>query len=170
MYVIFARLIFVKQLQLKNMIRKLLTIILLLGLAFSISACKQAQPIKPSGYLVNYKHLKPTDRSGKTLYFEDKKAPWDTYHSIMFNEVVIRVVQGEDEKKIDEDDLQRMRNHFQRTLANTACSRLNFTDKPGEGVILLRSAIVDIKPVNVAANVVSRGLFFCACRFRQSSD
>jgi hypothetical protein len=147
----------------------LLKIILLLGLTLSVSACKQAQPVKPSGYLVNYKHLKPIDSSGRTLYFEDRQAQWKNYHSIMFSEVVIRVVQGEDQKKIDEKDLQKMRDHFQRALANTACSRLDFTDKPGEGVILLRSAIVDIKPVNVAANVVSRGLFFVPVDFGRAA-
>ena len=142
-------------------------LILLLGL--SSSACQQGQPVKPSGYLVNYSHLQPVDSSGKTLYFEDKTAPWKSYHSIMFSEIVIRVAQGEDKKKIAGADLKKMRDYFQRTLANSACTRLKFTNKPGEGVILLRSAIVDIKPVNVAANVVSRSLFFVPVDFGKAA-
>ena len=125
-------------------------------ISLMLVACQQTQPVRPSGYLVDYSHLKPVDSSAKTLFFEDKKAPWKSYHSIMFSEVIIRVAQGEDKRDIAEKDLKKMRDYFQRTLANSACTRLKFTNKPGEGVILLRSAIVDIKPVNVAVNVVSR--------------
>lgn len=147
----------------------LVKIILLLGLALSVSACKQTQPIKPSGYLVNYKHLKPVDNSSQTLYFENKQAPWQSYHSIMFNEIIIRVTPGADEKAIDKKDLDKMRNYFQRSLANAACSRLQFVNEPGEGVILLRSAIVNIEPVNVAANIVSRGLFYVPVDFGEAA-
>jgi len=87
----------------------------------------------------------------------------------MFSEVVIRVVPGADEEQIDKKDMQKLRNYFQRTLANNSCSRLTFTDQPGEGVILLRSAIVDIEPVNVAANIISRGLFFVPVDFGQAA-
>jgi len=146
-----------------------LTIILLLSLAVAISACQQTQPVRPSGYLVNYSHLKPVDSSGQTLYFEDTEAPWSSYHGIMFEEVVIRVVPGEDQKRISEQDLKKMRNYFQRTLANNSCSHLTFANKPGEGVILLRTAIVDIKPVNVAANVVSKGIFFVPVDFGKAA-
>ena len=139
--------------------------ILLLLLALSVTACQVTQPVRPSGYLVNYKHLKPVDNSGQTLYFENKQAPWQSYHSIMFNEIIIRVVPGADEKAIDKKDLDKMRNYFQRALANAACSRLQFVNEPGEGVILLRSAIVDIEPVNVAANIISRGLFYVPVDF-----
>ena len=147
----------------------LVKIILLLGLALSVSACKQTQPIKPSGYLVNYKHLKPVDNSGQTLYFENKQAPWHSYHSIMFSEIIIRVVPDADEEAIDKKDLDKMRNYFQRSLANAACSRLQFVNKPGEGVMLLRSAIVDIEPVNVAANIISRGLFYVPVDFGEAA-
>ena len=98
----------------------LIKTILLLGLVFSISACKQTQPIKPSGYLVNYQHLKPVDKSGQTLYFENKQAPWKNYHSIMFSEIIIRVVPDADEEAIDKKDLDKMRDYFQRSLANAA--------------------------------------------------
>jgi hypothetical protein len=139
-------------------------------LAFGLTAtgCQTFQA-RPSGYLVNYKHLKPVDSSGTTLYFEDKNAPWRSYHSIMFSEVVVRVADGEDKQQIAEEDLQKMRNYFQRALANASCMRLNFANVPGEGVIMLRSAIVDIKPVNVAANVVSKGLFFVPVDFGKAA-
>lgn len=143
--------------------------LLLLLLALSIAACQGTQPVKPSGYLVNYKHLKPVDKSGKTLYFEDKQAPWQSYHSIMFSEVIIRVVPGADEEAIDPEDLAKMRNYFQRSLANSACRRLQFVNEPGEGVMLLRSAIVNIEPVNVAANIVSRGLFYVPVDFGEAA-
>ena len=143
--------------------------ILLLLLALSVTACQVTQPVRPSGYLVNYKHLKPVDNSGQTLYFENKQAPWQSYHSIMFNEIIIRVVPGADEKAIDKKDLDKMRNYFQRALANAACSRLQFVNEPGEGVILLRSAIVNIEPVNVAANIVSRGLFYVPVDFGEAA-
>jgi len=146
-----------------------LTIVLLLSLAVAISACQQTQPVRPSGYLVNYSHLKPVDASGQTLYFEDKEAPWSSYHGIMFDEVIIRVAPGEDHKQISEEDMQKMRNYFQRTLANNSCSHLTFANKPAEGVILLRTAIVDIKPVNVAANVISKGLFFVPVDFGKAA-
>jgi hypothetical protein len=149
--------------------RNSIKIILLLGLALSVSACKQTQPIKPSGYLVNYKHLKPVDNSGQTLYFEDKQAPWQSYHSIMFSEVIIRVVPDADEEAIDQKDLDKMRNYFQRSLANSACRRLQFVNEPGEGVMLLRTAIVNIEPVNVAANIVSRGLFYVPVDFGEAA-
>jgi len=149
--------------------RRLLNTIMLLAIGLTVSACLQSQPIKPSGYLMNYEDLKPVDSSNQTLYFEDKKAPWDKYHSIMFSEVVIRVVPGADEEQIDKKDMQKLRNYFQRTLANNSCSRLTFTNQPGEGVILLRSAIVDIEPVNVAANIISRGLFFVPVDFGQAA-
>ena len=151
------------------MIKTLFKAILLASLAFIVSACEQTQPIKPSGYLVNYQHLKPLDGSGTTLYFEDKLARWDRYHSIMFSEIVIKDVPGKDKSRISKNDLQRMRDYFQRTLANAVCSRLEFTNKPGKGVILLRSAIVDIKSVNVAVNIVSRGLFFVPVDFGKAA-
>jgi hypothetical protein len=144
-------------------------LILLLLLAISVGSCQQTLPLRPTGYLVNYNHLKPVEGSPHTLYFEDKDAPWKSYHSVMFSEVVIRVVQGEDEKKISDKDLKKMRNYFQRTLANNSCSRLVFANKPGEGVMQLRTAIVDIKPVNVAANVVSKGLFFVPVDFGKAA-
>jgi len=146
----------------------LLKSILLLLLTLLVTACQLTQPVRPSGYLVNYKHLKPVDDSSDTLYFEDKQAPWKTYHSIMFNEVIIRVVPGADEEAIDKEDLDRLRNYFQRSLANAACSRLQFAKEPGEGVMLLRSAIIDIEPVNVVANVVSRGLFYIPVDFGEA--
>jgi hypothetical protein len=150
------------------MIRPIHTAILLLGAILFIAGC-QTQPVKPTGYLVDYNQLKPTDSSSQTLYFEDTQAPWKSYHSIMFDEVIIRVAEGEDERKIDAEDLQKMRNYFQQALANTSCMRLGFTNEPGEGVILLRTAIVDIKPVNVAVNVVSKGLFFIPVDFGKAS-
>jgi len=149
--------------------RTSLTIILMLLLAVAISACQQTQPIRPTGYLVDYNHLKPTDDSRQTLYFEDKEAPWSSYHGIMFSEVIIRVVPGADEEQIDEKDKQKMRDYFQRTLANHSCSQLTFANKPGEGVIQLRTAIVDIEPVNVAANIISRGLFFVPVDFGEAA-
>jgi hypothetical protein len=133
------------------------------------SGCQQSQPIRPSGYLVNYKHLKPVDSSAKTLYFEDKLAPWHKYHSIMFEEVVIRVAPGHQGEDIDEQDIKKLRNYFQRSLANNSCNHLAFANKPGDGVILLRTAIVDIEPVNVAANVVSRGVFFVPVDFGKAA-
>ncbi len=148
-------------------IRRLIPLLLipLLG----IVACDQSNPVRPSGYLVNYQHLKPTDSTGQTLYFEDKSAPWGSYHSIMFDEVAVRTSLESRGQSISAKDLKKMRNHFQRTLANSACSRLNFTNKPGKGVIMLRTAIVDIKPVNVAANVVSKGLFFVPVDFGKAA-
>ena len=143
-------------------------VLLLVAMSLVMTGCK-TQTVKPSGYLVNYKHLQPIDQSDDKLYYEDPDAPWKSYHSIMFSEVVIRVTPGEDQEKIDPEDLQKMRNYFQRALANSACSRLAFTNEPGEGVILLRSAIVDINPVNVAANIISKGLFFVPVDFGQAT-
>lgn len=134
-----------------------------------LSACQQTQPVRPSGYLVDYSLLKPRDDSEKTLYYEDKQAPWQSYKSIMFDEVVVKIHGDHAGTSIAKEDLRKMRNYLQRALANAACSRLEFTNKPGEGVIMLRTAIVNLKPVNVAANVVSKGLFFVPVDFGQAT-
>ncbi|TNF96049.1 MAG: DUF3313 domain-containing protein [Gammaproteobacteria bacterium] len=143
--------------------------LLILALALSVSSCMTLPKAKPSGYLMDYNSLEPLHGKEHTLYYEDKDAAWTKYKGIMFEEVVIKLSPDAKSKKLDPEDTKKMRNYFQRSLAKNACSRLEFRNRPGDDVIVLRTAIVDIKPVNVAANIVSRGLFYVPVDFGEAA-
>jgi hypothetical protein len=142
---------------------------LILALILSTPSCLVLPKAKPSGYLVDYKSLEPFHGKEHTLYYEAKDASWNKYNGIMFDEVVIKLADDAKGKELGSDDAKKMRDYFQRALAKNACSRLEFRNEAADDVILLRTAIVDIKPVNVAANIISRGLFYVPIDFGEAA-
>lgn len=126
--------------------------------ALLLTSCMATQPLKPTGYLLNYEQLKPLNEAGTTLYYENPEVPWGKYRAVMFEEVIVTLHKEAEEREIDPETTEKMRNYFRLALANNACGRLVFTNKPAEDTLLLRTAIIDLKPVNVVSNIITRGL------------
>ena len=57
-------------------------------------------------------------------------------------------------KRIDPSDMKMMLDYFHRSLVNALRPTMQVVDKPGSGVLVMRIALTDLVPTNVAESVV----------------
>lgn len=125
------------------------------------SGCYQSSlPNKTAGFVGDYSKLEPLNNDIRTLFYQNRHAPWDHYHSILIHPVQVFFIDEAKDRNLDPDDLETLSEYFTTEMVNAVKGKYHIATTPGPGVLRLRAAITDAKPTNVVANIVSKTLFY----------
>lgn len=128
------------------MSRSVLAILLLLAFAFA-PACgggSRSEP-EPSGFLMDYSRLAPSERGTGVLVWVDPDVDWSVYSKIMFDPVVIALTPEAEQRDLDPEDLRHHARKLQRKFENGVADRYAIVEVPGPGVLRIRLALTDVR-------------------------
>jgi len=126
-----------------------------------ISSCyKSSTPNKTAGFVGDYSLLKPLNNDIKTLFYQNKNATKEQYHSIIIHPVTIFFLEDSKNKHLKQEDLTKLGEYFKREMTEVVKNKFKIVDKPGPGVLRLRTALIDIRATDVVANIISKTLFY----------
>ncbi len=130
--------------------------VLALGLVLSLAAgCGTAPKVPPSGFLSNYKALRP-DPDVKGLYWWERKGvDWTHYRALLIDPVQVRISPAASKKFLEPGEAARMAAKLRQVVIKALRGNYPLATRPAPGVLRLRAALVHLKPVQPVANVVS---------------
>lgn len=130
----------------------------MLGLALAAGCASTGPPVLPSGFLENYKALKP-DPQVKGLYWWEKRGvDWKEYNKLLIDPVQVRVDKSKSKRRLQPGEAKMLAAKLRQAVVKALESYYPVVDKPGPGVLRLRAALVHVKPVNPAMNVMSTAI------------
>lgn len=130
----------------------------MLGLALAAGCASTGPPVPPSGFLENYKALKP-DPQVKGLYWWEKRGvDWKEYNKLLIDPVQVRVDKSKSKRRLQPGEAKMLAAKLRQAVVKALESYYPVVDKPGPGVLRLRAALVHVKPVNPAMNVMSTAI------------
>ena len=130
--------------------------ILTIALCFSLFGCaSQKVTMTETGFLNNYAQLQEDEElKGMKIYRNESVDIKSKYSKVWIMPVEFRLDPSiEDEKYFDEEDREKLREHFQDSLKSKIEEDYETADGAGEDVLLLRTAITDILPNKVYLNL-----------------
>ncbi len=113
----------------------------------SLAGNDVATPAQYSGFLADYSKLQPaTDRDG-VLLFIDKSAEYKGYTKVTFDPVEVYLAANPEYKGLQPDTLKRMTDGFLASFKKALEPDYQVVDKPGPGVLRIRTAITGVQLV-----------------------
>ncbi len=113
-----------------------------------ISACAllgQSALVSSSEFIDNPPQLvQDADRTGAMIW-EKPGVDRSVYTRVMIEPVIIFVSPDSKEKGLNADELKALADSFQNALISTLEPEIPVVTQPGEGVLYLRAALVDVK-------------------------
>jgi hypothetical protein len=135
-----------------------ISLAVLFGLTFIVSAAIAAEKIPFSGFLGNpavYKNLKPGPKDGAKLYWVNPKADLKKYNTIMLDSVVFFLADKAQYKGIDPQDMKELADAFNKELVMSLKDKWDIVADPGPNVLRIRLAITNIQPSNPGTAAVT---------------
>jgi len=131
-------------------VRTLLFSALACSIALGINGCslsskKQSTSQEASGFLKDYQQLQAMPGQNNTRYYEKPNTTWSQYKRIMIDPVRILSNQSHDKKTMSLRDRQMLARYFEIAMQNAVGMRYRIVQKPGPGVIRVRTAVTDAK-------------------------
>ena len=134
---------------LKNRTRFLLLSIFLSSLLISGCAAKK---LKPAGFLDDYSHLESEKKQG--LFVDrSKEADLASYKKLIIEPVAVHFTEDAKGSEIDAATLNEFTDFLYDQLTIALKGRFEIVEEPGEGVLLLRTAITDVIPSKIYLNL-----------------
>ncbi len=129
-----------------------------LCLALAAGCASTGPPVPPSGFLENYKALKP-DPEVKGLYWWAKQGvDWKEYSKLLIDPVQVRVDKSKSKRRLKPGEAKMLAQKLRQAVVKALKGYYPVVNKPGPGVLRLRAALVHIKPVEPAMNVMSSAI------------
>ena len=130
-----------------------------LFLFFMLSGCKEVKPTK-TGFLHDYSMLKEVPDNPAALFFEEKCVLWERYHKVIVDPVEIYFTDEGKKRKLKNKEVQRMADYFREAMIEAIGKRYHIVTEPSPDTLRVTTAVVDVKPVDVIANLISKSLFY----------
>lgn len=133
---------------------------LALALALSLLAawgCGIPPKVPPSGFLTNYKALQPDTEVEGLYWWEKKGVNWRDYHALLIDPVQVRI-SPDARQQLQPGEAAEMAAKLRAMVVKSLQGNFPMAARPAPGVLRLRAALVHLKPVRPAVNVVSSAL------------
>lgn len=118
------------------------TIFFYLAMTFGCATQKTAR----TGFLENYPVFKPGPKGGVDSVYLKKDVDFRSYDKVMMDHVVFYFSDSAKYKGIHADELKELADTFHKAFAEALANAYPLVDKPGEGVLRIRTAITDLVP------------------------
>ena len=122
------------------------------GTSAGVTASDAARATR-SGFLTDYARLAPVPGGDGVRCWRQPGAAWKTYDKVLVSRMQVTLKPGES-KHVDPSDLKMLFDYFHGALVTALKPSMQVVDKPGPGVLVLRIALTDLVPTNVAESVV----------------
>lgn len=124
-----------------------------LGLLWPIG-CGTPPQVPPSGFLSNYEGLVPDPEVDGLYWWENKGVNWRDYHALLIDEVQVRIA-PQAREQLEAGEARRMAARLRSMVVKALKGNFPLASRPAPGVLRVRAALVHLKPVRPAVNVVS---------------
>lgn len=136
----------------------LLTLSAVLASYIMINSEIASAQAKTSGFLGDYSQLEPsTDKSreGAMVYIKpglDLKP----YKAVHIAYPLVQLNSDERQSTVDPRDLTELASYFHDKMVAALEDNYSIVDEPGPGVLVVRTAIVDVKPINSVVGAIGK--------------
>ncbi|MBU4565106.1 MAG: DUF3313 domain-containing protein [Desulfarculus sp.] len=128
---------------------------LTLGLCLlCLAGCGTPPKVPPSGFLSNYDALTPDPDVEGLYWWEKKGVNWQNYHALLIDEVQVRMA-PQAREQLEEGEAKQMAERLRSMVIKALAGNYPLASRPAPGVLRLRAALVHLKPVRPAVNVIS---------------
>ncbi len=128
-------------------IRTLLSVLLILVVGLlSGCAAHQMEVSKGSGFLGDYSQLQPGGTDRAALLYMKPGVNYKQYNKVMIAPVVIYLKTDADHKAIDPEEMKELTDYFHQSMVNAFKDGYTVVNKPGPGVLIIRTAVTDVIP------------------------
>jgi hypothetical protein len=130
----------------KTTFRILLAIII--GFAFTMATgCATKPKMHQTGFLKDYSQLKENPKGlVQWTYFKKDGVDFGAYDKVIVDYITFFFKEDAKYKGIHPEELIEVAQYFNNAYVEALSGALTFTDKPGPGVLRLRTAITDLVP------------------------
>jgi len=104
------------------------------------------------GFLSDYARLKPVAWAEGIQCWRDPNLDAQKYDKILISRIIVKLKPGQEEG-IDPTDLKALTDYFYQSLAKALKPQMQVVDKPGPGVLVMRIALTNLVPTEVARSV-----------------
>jgi hypothetical protein len=125
-----------------------LKIIFVLGISFVLimtTGCA-TQKTAHSGFLESYPVFEPGPKDGVDSVYLKRDVDFTSYNKIMMDHVVFYLSKDAKYKGIHADEMKELADAFHKAFAEALGNAYPLVDKPGKGVLRIRTAITDLVP------------------------
>jgi hypothetical protein len=131
--------------------------------ALIVSGCAhraKTPAVEASGFLEDYKLLRPGGPNELALVYRNPKADWTSYDKVLLDPVTLWRSGQKSLAPVPREDLLRLVTDFQRAVRTRLGEDFQYVDKPGAGVMRIRLAITEANASDPVLDVLtaSRGL------------
>ncbi|MBU1275320.1 MAG: DUF3313 domain-containing protein [Proteobacteria bacterium] len=133
-----------------------LALVLAFGLLSGLG-CGTPPKVPPSGFLSNYDSLKPDPDVEGLYWWEKKGVNWQDYRALLIDEVQVRI-DPQARERLEDGEAKQMAVKLRAMVIKSLKGNFPLAARPAPGVLRLRAALVHLKPVRPAVNVVSSAL------------
>jgi len=106
-----------------------------------------------SGFLSDYARLRPMPGGDGVRCWKRSDVAWKTYDKVLITRMQVTLKPGAN-KRVDPSDLKMLLDYFHNSLVAALKPQMQVVDKAGPGVLVLRVALTDLTPTNVADSLV----------------
>jgi hypothetical protein len=129
---------------------------LALALALALAAgCGTAPKVPPSGFLSDYKALHQDPEVDGLYWWERKGVDWTHYRALLIDPVQVRISRSAYKDSLEPGEAARMAAKLRQVVIKALQGNYPLATRPAPGVLRLKAALVHLKPVRPAVNVVS---------------
>jgi len=128
-----------------------------IGLCFITGTLWAAEKEMPrSGFLQDYSKLASDDPMKVVDWvYINEDTDWKSYNKMMLDDVVFFISDDADYKGFEAQEMADLGEAFQQAFIMNLVGAVEFTDKPGPGVMRIRLAVVNLKPSNSLTGTVT---------------
>jgi hypothetical protein len=120
----------------------ILAISIVLTMTFGCATQKTAR----SGFLESYPAFEPGPKGGADFVYLKKDVDFTSYDKVMMDHVVFYFSEDAKYKGIHADEMKELADSFHKAFAEVLANAYPLVDKPGTGVMRIRTAITDLVP------------------------
>ncbi len=102
-----------------------------------------------SGFLSDYKRLKPVTWGAGIQCWLAPEADMRKYDKVLIARMIV-TLKDEQSKGVDPTDLKALTDYFHDSLAKALKPQFQVVEKPGVGVLVIRIALTDLVPTDIA--------------------
>jgi hypothetical protein len=108
--------------------------------------------VTKSGFLSDYARLKPVAWAEGIQCWRDPNLDAQKYDKVLISRITVKLKPGQEEG-IDPTDLKALTDYFYQSLVKALKPQMQVVDKPGPGVLVMRIALTNLVPTEVARSV-----------------
>lgn len=109
-------------------------------------AAQQLTSYETSGFLSNYSNFRPGGEGQPNLVYLNPDRQIKSYDKVLIDHVVVFFNPESEHKGVDPAQLTELAQYFHQALVGALQNRYTIVDKPGKGVLRIRTAITDVEP------------------------